>query len=449
MQDQGIPQDLHIRVIGSGYVGLVAGACFAELGYNVVCVDQSADKVDSLKKGKVPFYEPGLDKLVLENLNRGRLSFSTELAPGASSPTVYFIAVGTPSSPSGSADLSYVIEASKNIGDIINGYSIVITKSTVPIGTTYRVKQIVQERLKNRGLDHIPFDVVNNPEFLREGCAVKDFLEPNRVVIGTDSGTSSHWMNILYRPLTEKGFPLVEMDITSSEMTKYASNTILASRISFMNEISRICEAVGADIESVRKGMAYDTRIGTQFLSSGVGYGGSCFPKDVKALIYTATEQNVDSPLLRAIEKVNEEQKILLVRKVNRHYGNNLNGIRLAIWGLAFKPDTDDIREAPALDTIRLLREQGAVLQVHDPIAMDNAKRELGEDHILYVSDPYQALDNADALLLLTEWPLYRSADLSRVKSLLKRPVIFDGRNVYNPEKMREFGFLYSGVGRK
>lgn len=444
-----MPQDIHIRVIGTGYVGLVAGACFAELGYKVVCVDQNEEKVKTLKLGKVPFYEPGLDELVVENMKQGRLSFTTRIAPGDSSPTIYFIAVGTPSSPDGSADLSYVMEASKNIGDTINGYSVVITKSTVPIGTTQQVKAILRERLDARGLGHIPFDVVNNPEFLREGCAVQDFLEPDRVVIGTETSAASQWMKLLYKPLTDKGYPLIEMDITSSEMTKYASNSMLASRISFMNEISRICDAVGANVERVRKGMSYDTRIGPKFLSAGVGYGGSCFPKDVKALIHTASQNQVDSPILKAIEDVNKDQKILLVHKLNELYGNKLAGFRIAIWGLAFKPDTDDIREAPALDTIRLLREQGAVLQVHDPMAMENSRRELGEDHVEYMSDPYKALKDADALLLMTEWEQYVSADLNRMRSLLKSPVVLDGRNVFDPETMRSLQFIYSSVGRK
>lgn len=450
MQDQISPQNLHIRVIGSGYVGLVAGACFAELGYTVVCVDQNEAKVASLSQGTVPFYEPGLEDLVAVNIKKGRLSFSSQLSPGdtPSHPTVYFIAVGTPSNPDGSANLNYVWEASRNIGDRINGYSIIVTKSTVPIGTTRRVKEIIGERLAARGLHWMAFDAVNNPEFLREGCAVRDFLEPNRIVIGTDTETSSNWMRALYSPLMDKGYPLVEMDIASSEMTKYASNTMLAARISFMNEMSRICDAIGADVESVRKGMAYDTRIGPQFLSPGVGYGGSCFPKDVKALIHTAQELQLDSPLLKAIETVNEEQKKTLVRKVNLMFGKRLNGIRLAVWGLAFKPDTDDMREAPALDTIRLLREQGALLQVHDPMAMDNARLELGEEGLLYVNDPYEALQDAEALLLLTEWTVYKTADLARVKSQLKRPVVLDGRNIYDPLRMRDLGFIYQSIGR-
>lgn len=448
MLDSTPLQDLHIRVIGTGYVGLVVGACFAELGYRVVCVDKDERKVESLRQGKVLFYESKLESLVTENLRSGRLSFTAKLSPAASGITVFFIAVGTPSNPDGSADLSYVVEASGNIGDMINGYSIVITKSTVPIGTTYRVKKIVQERLKQRGLGHIPFDVGNNPEFLREGSAVKDFMQPNRIVIGTDSHTCSKWIKALYRPLTDKGYPLVEMDVISSEMTKYASNTMLASRISFMNEMSRICDAVGADIESVRKGMVYDNRIGSQFLYPGVGYGGSCFPKDVKALIHTASELQLDSPLLHAIEKVNQEQKKTLVRMVNRLFGNSLKGVRLAVWGLAFKPDTDDIRESPALDTIRQLRNQGAILQVHDPMAMDNAKRELGEEGILYKPEPYEALHDADALLLLTEWPNYRAADLSRINSILRKPIVLDGRNVYDPIMMKEAGIQYFCIGR-
>ncbi|MBD0381585.1 UDP-glucose dehydrogenase family protein [Paenibacillus sedimenti] len=439
---------MKICMIGTGYVGLVVGACFAEMGHQVICVDNNPAKITSLQNGQVPIYEPGLEQLVERNVQDGRLSFSLDLAQSVASSQFIFIAVGTPPAEDGSADLTYVMNAVQQIGASIHAYAIVITKSTVPIGSAERIRGVIQEELMKRGLSELDFDIVSNPEFLREGAAVEDFLHPNRIVVGTDNSRALEYMEKLYLPLTSQGHPLVHMDIASAELAKYASNAMLATRISFMNEIAGICESVGADIEWVRRGMEFDHRIGSYFLSAGVGYGGSCFPKDVRAIIQSATERNVPTHILEAVDKVNHKQKKKLYEMVVSHFGEDLSRLKLAVWGLSFKPETDDIREAPSIETIELLRQRGVNIQAHDPVALQNAYQALGEENIKYFTNPYEALMDADALLLFTEWKQYRFADLGRIKSLLKQPILFDGRNLFDPEMMKEEGFVYQSIGR-
>jgi UDPglucose 6-dehydrogenase len=432
---------MKLCVVGTGYVGLVAGTCFAESGNDVVCVDNVAAKVEALQHGVVPIYEPGLGELIARNVAESRLVFTTDLADAVGKCLVIFIAVGTPSGDDGAADLSAVISVAREIARTMDGYRVVVTKSTVPIGTHERIRTEIA-----RGTTH-PFDVVSNPEFLKEGAAIDDFMKPDRVVIGADSARAVEIMRQLYEPFVRTGNPILVMDNASAEMTKYAANALLATRISFMNEIANLCERVGADVDQVRRGISYDRRIGHHFLFPGVGYGGSCFPKDVKAVIHTAHEHGMTFPLLNAVEDVNEAQKRRLVEKVSAEFGEDLHGRRFAVWGLAFKPRTDDMREAPSLTIVEGLLARGAAVAVHDPEAMNEARRLFGE-RVTYHRLNYDALAGADALLIVTEWNEFRRPDFARMKQLLRRPVIFDGRNLYEPEVMREHGFMYFPIGR-
>ncbi len=432
---------MRISVIGSGYVGLVAGTCFADSGNDVTCVDIDAKKIENLKLGKLPIYEPGLDELVTKNVKEQRLSFSTDLTASVSQAAVVFIAVGTPEGESGDADLQYVLAAARAIGKAIRQYTVIVDKSTVPVGTADKVREAIASQTK------VPFDVVSNPEFLKEGAALDDFLKPDRIVIGADSERASKIMGELYSPFVRTEHPIIMMDTRSAELTKYAANAMLATRISFMNDVAAICEKVGADVDMVRKGMGADKRIGYPFLFPGVGYGGSCFPKDVKALVATAREYGIELDLLRAVERTNERQKKLLVQKAVKHFGD-LNGRTFAVWGLAFKPKTDDMREAPAVEVIEGLIGKGAKVKAFDPVATEAAKRVFG-DRIEFGERPYDVLEGADALFVVTEWNEFRHPDFEKVKARLKSPVIFDGRNVYAPGRMRELGFTYFGIGRK
>ena len=432
---------MKLCVIGTGYVGLVAGTCFAESGNDVVCVDNVAAKVEALKQGVVPIYEPGLEELIRRNVKEGRLSFTMDLADAVKKCTVCFIAVGTPEGEDGAANLSAVWAVGRAIGQAMDGYRVIVTKSTVPVGTHARLQKEISAVTKQ------PFDVVSNPEFLKEGAAIDDFLKPDRVVLGATSQRAFDIMRELYEPFVRTGNPILTMDNTSAEMTKYAANALLATRISFMNEIANLCERVGADVDFVRKGIGYDRRIGHHFLFPGVGYGGSCFPKDVQAVIHTAHAQGMAFPLLNAVEAVNEAQKQRLVEKVVGEFGAELRGRRFAVWGLAFKPRTDDMREAPALVVVDSLLARGAEVAVHDPEALAEAKRHFG-DRVSYHRVNYEALEGADALLIVTEWNEFRRPDFARMKQLLKKPIIFDGRNVYDPDVMREHGFTYFPIGR-
>jgi len=432
---------MDVAVIGTGYVGLVAGTCLAELGHSVTCVDTDADKVRVLRGGGLPIYEPGLEEMVPRNITAGRLSFTTDLATAMAPAEVVFIAVGTPPGEDGAADLQHVEAVARSIGSLLDDYKVLVVKSTVPVGTCERVQELVSERVE------VAFDVVSNPEFLREGVAVRDFMAPDRIVVGTSTERSREVMARLYAPLVEAGAPLVTMDVRSSELTKYAANAMLATRISFANEMANLCARVGADIEHVRKGMGSDRRIGPHFLQAGVGYGGSCFPKDVKALVRTAAANDLSLRILDAVERVNEAQKGLFVSQVLDAFGSELQGRVFAVWGLAFKPDTDDMREAPSLTVIRGLQAAGAKVRVHDPAAHETARVELG-DSVDYVEDPYACLEGADALLLLTEWSLYRTPDWTRVSGLLRGNRVYDGRNLWSPDEVRSAGLQYAGVGR-
>lgn len=438
---------MNIAIVGTGYVGLVTGTCFAEMGVNVTCVDVDQKKIDQLLKGIIPIYEPGLEEMVARNYRDGRLHFTTDLVEVLDKVDVVFSAVGTPPDEDGSADLKYVLAVARQFGRYIKKYTILVTKSTVPVGTAAKVKAAIQEELDKRG-EQIPFDVASNPEFLKEGTAIKDFMSPDRVVVGAESEKVREVMSRLYRPMLINNFRVIFMDIPSAEMTKYAANSMLATRISFMNDIANLCELVGADVNMVRKGIGTDARIGSKFLYPGCGYGGSCFPKDVKALIKTAEQNGCKMRVLHAVEEVNEAQKEVLVNKLKRHYGDDLRGKQIALWGLAFKPETDDMREATSLVTIRLLREAGCTVRVFDPIAMDECRRRVGDD-VEYAKDMYDALLGADALLLLTEWKQFRMPSWGVVKAAMKQPVIIDGRNIYDPAEMAEWGFEYSCIGRK
>jgi UDPglucose 6-dehydrogenase len=432
---------MKICVVGTGYVGLVAGTCFAESGNDVVCVDNVAAKVEMLRQGRVPIYEPGLEELIRRNVTEGRLSFTTELAEPVRQSPVCFIAVGTPEKTDGSADLGAVLAVSRGIATAMDGYRVVVTKSTVPVGTHKKIRAAMEPIAKH------PFDVVSNPEFMKEGAAIDDFMKPDRVVIGAASAEAFKIMRELYEPYCRTGAPILEMDNPSAEMTKYAANALLATRISFMNEIANLCELVGADVDFVRRGVGHDRRLGHHFLFPGVGYGGSCFPKDVQAVIHTAQGLGMKFPLLNAVEEVNDGQKRRLVEKVVTEYGPHLAGRRFAIWGLAFKPRTDDMREAPSITVINGLLERGAAVAVHDPEALTVAKGVFG-DRVTYHRVNYEALAGADALLIVTEWNEFRRPDFARMKQLLRHPVIFDGRNLYEPEVMREHGFTYFPIGR-
>ncbi|MFN8352009.1 MAG: UDP-glucose/GDP-mannose dehydrogenase family protein [Flavobacteriales bacterium] len=432
---------MNIAVVGTGYVGLVTGTCFAETGNHVVCVDINKEKVDMMKAGKVPIYEPHLDVLFERNIRQGRLSFTTDLAEALEKAQIVFLALPTPPGEDGSADLSYVLKAAGDIGKLMKHYMVLVDKSTVPVGTAEKVAAEVRKYAK------VEFDVVSNPEFLREGFAVDDFLKPDRVVVGTESERARKLMEELYKPFVRQGNPIIFMDERSAELTKYAANAFLAAKITFMNEIANFCEAVGADVDKVRIGMGSDTRIGKRFLFPGIGYGGSCFPKDVQALARSGKEAGYDFQIIESVMKVNEEQKTALMPKIRKHYGGSLKGRHFAMWGLAFKPDTDDIREAPALYMIDALLKEGATVAAFDPEGMKNVQKMKG-DVIRYAQDEYDALKDADALIICTEWAEFRNPDLERVKGTLKKPVVFDGRNLYELENMKEKGFTYVSIGR-
>ena len=433
---------MKVCVVGTGYVGLVAGTCFAESGNDVVCVDIDAEKVTRLQQGIVPIYEPGLEELIKRNVAEARLSFTTDLADAVRRSLICFIAVGTPQGEDGSADLSAVVRVAAEIGQSMDGYRVIVDKSTVPVGTADRVRQVVASRTNH------PFDVVSNPEFLKEGAAVDDFMKPDRVVIGSDSQRATDLMKDLYGAFVRTEQPIIVMSAASAEMTKYCANAMLAARISLMNEFANLCERVGADIDDVRRGVGFDRRIGQHFLFPGVGYGGSCFPKDVKAVIRTAQEQDLDFRMLHAAEEVNERQKRTLFDKITTHFGEYLRGMRFAVWGLAFKPRTDDMREAPALTIIEALLKAGAEVHVHDPEALNEARRIFGE-RVHYHRVNYETLQGADALLIITEWNEFRQPDFERIRQLMKHPVIFDGRNIFDPNDMRARGFTYYSVGRR
>ena len=438
---------MNITMVGTGYVGLVTGACFSEVGLNVTCVDIDERKIENLKKGILPIYEPGLEDLVKRNVEKDRLHFSTKLAEVIDDTDVVFGAVGTPPDEDGSADLKYVLEVAREVGRHMKKYVLMVTKSTVPVGTAEKVRAAIREELDKRGED-IPFDVASNPEFLKEGAAVDDFLKPDRIVVGVDSEKAEDIMSKLYKPFTLNGHPVIFMDIVSAEMTKYAANSMLATKISFMNDIANLCEIVGADVTAVRKGIGSDRRIGPYFIYPGTGYGGSCFPKDVKALIKTAEQMGYPMEVLKAVENVNERQKGVLFAKAKTYFNGDLKGKTFALWGLAFKPQTDDMREAPSLVIIKRLLEAGAKVKAYDPVAMEEAKRILG-DSIEMVNDQYEALIDADGLFLVTEWPEFKFPNFSVVKKLLKTHVIFDGRNIYDPQELKQIGIDYLGIGRK
>lgn len=440
---------MDVCVIGSGYVGLVAGACFADSGNDVVCVDIDEKKISELKKGLIPIYEPGLEELIKRNVGEKRLTFTTDIVDAVKKSTVCFIAVGTPPGEDGSADLQYVLAVARDIGRNMDSYKVIVDKSTVPVGTADKVKEAIAVELKERAVDY-GFDVVSNPEFLKEGAAIDDFMKPDRVVIGVDSGSDAEEiMKELYGPFVRTDNPIVIMDVRSAEMTKYAANAMLATRISFMNEIANLCEVVGANATSVRQGIGSDSRIGHSFLFPGIGYGGSCFPKDVKALYNTAAEHSYDFKILNAVEDVNEIQKGVLVEKVLNYYGgeDSLKGKKFALWGLSFKPRTDDMREAPAIVIINRLLEMGAQVVAHDPVAMEEGRAIFG-DKIKYCHINYDALDGVDALLVATEWNEFRRPNFERMKTLMKASVIFDGRNIYSPSEMKKLGFEYFSIGR-
>ena len=436
---------MNIAIVGTGYVGLVTGTCFAEIGVNVTCVDVMEEKIESLKKGIIPIYEPGLEDMVHRNFQAGRLRFTTDLAEVLDEVEVVFSAVGTPPDEDGSADLKYVLEVAHTIGRGINKYILVVTKSTVPVGTARKVKAVIQEELDKRGVE-VGFDVASNPEFLKEGNAVDDFMKPDRVVVGVESEEARRLMEKLYKPFMMNNYRLIFTDIPSAEMIKYAANSMLATRISFMNDIANLCELVGADVNMVRKGIGADSRIGSKFLYPGCGYGGSCFPKDVKALIKTAEKNGYRMRVLEAVEEVNETQKTVLFHKLAKYYPD-LSGKTIAIWGLAFKPETDDMREATALVMIGLLTRAGAKVRVYDPIAMPECRRRVG-DRVEYARDMYDAVVDADALLLLTEWKEFRLPGWNVLKKLMKQCILIDGRNIYDAGELKEQGFVYECIGK-
>ena len=438
---------MKISVVGTGYVGLVSGTCFAETGINVTCVDVDEKKIEKLNNGIIPIYEPGLEDIYQKNVEKGRLVFTTNLAESVENSDALFIAVGTPPDEDGSADLKYVLGVAREIGKNLDHYMVIATKSTVPVGTSKKVKEAIQEELDKRGAK-VDFDVASNPEFLKEGNAVQDFLKPDRIVIGTESERAMKVMKRLYKPFLLNGHPIIFMDITSSEMTKYAANSMLATKISFINEIANLCEIVGADVESVRKGIGSDPRIGNKFIYAGTGYGGSCFPKDVQALIRTADEHKYSLEILKAVERVNMSQKSVLVEKIMKYFKQDLKGKKFALWGLSFKPKTDDMREAPSLVIIEKLMAAGAKIVAYDPVAIEEGKRVLG-NKIEFAKDEYDATIDADALILVTEWPEFRIPNFRVLEKLLKNKVIFDGRNIYDPEELAELGFDYFAIGRK
>lgn len=441
-----IKYNMNIAIVGTGYVGLVSGTCFAEMGVNVTCVDVNEEKINSLKNGQVPIYEPGLDEMVLRNHREGRLNFTTDLTSCLDNVDIVFSAVGTPPDEDGSADLQYVLAVAREFGQNIKKYTVLVTKSTVPVGTAKKVKAVIREELEKRGVD-VPFDVASNPEFLKEGAAIKDFMSPDRVVVGVESEKAKELMSKLYRPFLLNNFRVIFTDIPSAEMIKYAANSMLATRISFMNDIANLCELVGADVNMVRKGIGADARIGSKFLYPGCGYGGSCFPKDVKALIKTAEKNGYNMSVLKAVEEVNENQKHVLFNKLSKYYGGDLKGKTIAMWGLAFKPETDDMREATSLVTISLLLEAGCTVRVYDPVAMNECRRRIG-DKVFYAKDMYDAVLDADALLMLTEWKQFRLPSWGVVSKSMKNPLIIDGRNIYDAEELKQNGFEYYCIGR-
>ena len=436
---------MNIAIVGTGYVGLVSGACFAEMGVDVTCVDIDQNKIDRLLLGEIPIYEPGLEDMVKRNVEAGRLHFTTDLTSCLDDVEVVFSAVGTPPDEDGSADLKYVLAVARTFGRHIKKYTILVTKSTVPVGTAQKVKAVIQEELDKRG-EKVAFEVASNPEFLKEGAAVKDFMTPDRVVVGTESIRACKIMSRLYNPFMLSGERMIFTDIPSAEMIKYAANSMLATRISFMNDIANLCERVGADVNMVRKGVGSDTRIGKKFLYAGCGYGGSCFPKDVKALIKTAEQNGCEMKVLKAVEEVNEKQKSILFEKLQRHYAGSLKGRTIALWGLAFKPETDDMREAPALVLIDKLTGSGCMVKVYDPIAMGECKRRIG-DKVIYCKDMYDAVVDADALLLVTEWKEFRMPSFAVLEKTMAGKVIVDGRNIYDKEEVAEHGFVYYKIG--
>ncbi|MDR2040956.1 MAG: UDP-glucose/GDP-mannose dehydrogenase family protein [Tannerella sp.] len=437
---------MKIVIVGTGYVGLVTGTCFAEMGTEVYCVDIDHRKIENLKKGIVPIYEPGLEEMVIRNYEVGRLHFTTDLASVINEVEVLFSAVGTPPDEDGSADLKYVLDVARTVGQCMTKYLLVVTKSTVPIGTAQKVRQSILDEQTKRGVS-IDFDIASNPEFLKEGAAVKDFMHPDRIVVGVETERAKRLMEKLYHPFMLNNFRIIYMDVPSAEMTKYAANAMLATRISFMNDMANLCEIMGADINMVRKGIGADNRIGSSFLYSGCGYGGSCFPKDVKALIKTAQTQHYPMRILQAVEEVNEDQKTILFRKLRKVYGADLNGKQIALWGLAFKPETDDMREAPALVLIEALLKAGCRVTAYDPVAIPEARRRIG-DCIRYAKDIYEAVDGAEALLIVTEWKEFRLPSWTAVKQRMRKPVILDGRNIYDPNELTEAGFTYHCIGR-
>ena len=437
---------MKVSIVGTGYVGLVTGTCFSETGLTVTCVDIDKEKVDGLKKGKLPIYEPGLETMIKRNVEKGRLFFTTSLKESLEDAVAVFIAVGTPPDEDGSADLKHVLAVGREIGQLIDHYMVIVTKSTVPVGTAEKVRQIISEEITKRGAD-VEFDIASNPEFLKEGAAVQDFLRPDRIVIGVDSEKARKTMERLYKPFVLNNHPIYFMNIPSSELTKYTANSMLATKISFMNDIANLCEILGADINMVRKGIGSDSRIGNKFIYPGAGYGGSCFPKDVQALIRTAAENKYPLRILQAVEDVNYSQKEVIFNKIMKHFNGDIKGKTFGFWGLSFKPQTDDMREAPSLVIIDKLLNEGAGVKAYDPAAMNETKRILG-DKIEYATDQYEAVIDTDALVLITEWPEFRMPNFRVMEKLLKEKLIFDGRNIYDPEEMEENGYVYYAIGR-
>ncbi|MDR2950698.1 MAG: UDP-glucose/GDP-mannose dehydrogenase family protein [Prevotella sp.] len=440
---------MKIAIVGTGYVGLVTGTCFAEMGTEVFCVDIDKNKIEKLKQGIIPIFEPGLDEMVERNHKAGRLQFTTDLSSILNEVDIVFSAVGTPPDEDGSADLKYVLDVARTVGQNLNKYMVIVTKSTVPVGTAKLVKKTIQDELNKRGLSDLKFDVASNPEFLKEGAAITDFMQPDRVVVGVESEEAKRLMEKLYKPFTLNNYRIIYTDIPSAEMIKYAANAMLATRISFMNDIANMCEIVGADVNMVRKGIGADARIGSKFLYAGCGYGGSCFPKDVKALIHTANKLGYKMQILEAVENVNEFQKNILFDKLMKYYNNDIKGKTIAVWGLAFKPKTDDMREAPSLVLIDRIIKAGGKVRAYDPVAMEEAKKHHLGDSVIYAKDIYDATLDADAILMVTEWNEFRLPTWEVIKKTMKKPVVFDGRNIYNKEEMNEIGFDYFGIGIK
>lgn len=437
---------IRIAIIGTGYVGLVTGACLANVGFEVVCVDIDHNKIEQLKKGISPIYEPGLEEILNRTIERGKLKFSTDIVSVLPEVDVLFSAVGTPPGADGSADLQYVLTVAETIGKHMDKYLLVITKSTVPVGTAQLVKKTIQKELDQRGVD-IDFDIASNPEFLKEGNAIQDFMRPDRIVVGVENGRARSYFEKIYKPFVLNGHPVIFTDIASAEMIKYAANAMLATRISFMNEMANLCELVGADISMVREGIGSDSRIGKKFLYAGIGYGGSCFPKDVKAIIQTADQLGYSLELVKAVERINERQKLVLFNKLHRYYNGDLKGKKIAVLGLSFKPNTDDLREAPSLVIIEELLKHGARVQVYDPIAMPKAKLQLG-DRVTYMNSIEETIQESEALLLVTEWTQFRTLSPKTLTELMKHPLLLDGRNIYDPEEMRNGGVIYFGIGK-